>query len=26
LRSVASSIRPEHRARAQQMLDKALAD
>jgi len=26
LRSVASSIRPEHRERAQQMLDKALAD
>jgi uncharacterized membrane protein YkvA (DUF1232 family) len=26
IRSVASSIRPEHRQRAQQMLDKALAD
>ena len=26
LRSVASSIRPEHRQRAQQMLDKALAE
>jgi uncharacterized membrane protein YkvA (DUF1232 family) len=26
LRSVASSIRPEHRARAKQMLDKALAE
>jgi uncharacterized membrane protein YkvA (DUF1232 family) len=26
IRSVAGSIRPEHRQRAQQMLDKALAD
>ena len=26
IRSVASSIRPEHRARAKQMLEKALAD
>jgi uncharacterized membrane protein YkvA (DUF1232 family) len=26
IRSVASSIRPEHRTRAKQMLDKALAD